>query len=94
MWIKVTYNDGSTGSRDYCAPSDGGENWIDQWPIPISNLLQIPKLLIHNRRVWTVVWENLNLDSLFFLQELQQPRPLVDEQGQDLNVVKNYVWIW
>ena len=81
MWIKVTYNDGSTGSRDYCAPSDGGENWIDQWlfyfipEFPNSNFQFTPNsnLLIHNRRVWTVVWENLNLDSLFFCRSSDNP---------------------
>ena len=29
-----------------------------------------------------------------FLQELRQPQPPADEQGQDMNFVKNYVWIW
>ena len=95
MWIQVTYNDGSSGSRDYCAPSDGEHIWNDQWyfipEFPCQILLVVNLLILWyftkehcgRRENW-----NINLDSLS-LQELRQPLPPADERGQDMYIVKN-----
>ena len=43
--FQVTYNDGSSGSRDYCAPSDGEHFYLFSIP-EFSNLLILNLLIL------------------------------------------------